>query len=130
MKRFATLLTLIVGLLGTSFLATAPAALACSSGQVQLSVPVLSGQSCVDGSKPGGVIVAYVTMLVKLLSGLVGAVIVLMLVIAGIQYITSAGDPGAIKNAKGRITNAITALILFIFMFAILNFIIPGGILT
>jgi hypothetical protein len=69
-------------------------------------------------------------MIIKFLSGAIGLVIVLMIVIGGVQYITSAGDPGAVKAAKGRIVNAIVALILFILMFAILNFIIPGGILS
>lgn len=68
-------------------------------------------------------------MVIKFLSGAVGLVVVLMIVVAGIQYITSAGDPGRVKEAKNRITNAITGLILFVLMFAILNFIIPGGIL-
>ena len=72
----------------------------------------------------------YLKDILKLLSGAVGGVIVLMLVIAGIQYITSAGEPTAIKSAKNRIMNAIMALVLFLMMFAILNFIIPGGILT
>jgi hypothetical protein len=38
------------------------------------------------------------------------------------------GDPARIKSAKDRITNAVIALALFIFGFAILSFIIPGGI--
>ena len=107
----------------------APGGGACPSGDVQLSVPIFSGQNCVAPTG-GSVIVTYVVLLLKFIGGAIGAVIVLMLMIAGIQYITSAGDPGAVKNAKDRITNAITALILFAFMYAILNFLIPGGIFT
>jgi hypothetical protein len=96
----------------------------------QLSSPLNSGatQVCSNG-KDGGVIFSYLRMAIQFLSSAVGIVIVLMIVIGGIQYITSAGDPSAVKNAKTRIINAITGLILFLLMFAILNFIIPGGIL-
>ncbi len=101
---------------------------------VQLGVPI-SGKSsdaaqCVDNSQgSGGAIVNYLKLILKFLSGAVGLVILLMLMIAGIQYITSTGDPKLVTNAKNRIINAITALVLFILAFAILSFIIPGGIL-
>jgi len=105
----------------------------CKNGKagVQLGLPVLSGGSdCIaNDGKSGGAIIVYLKAVLKLLSGLVGTVIMLMLVIAGIQYITSLGDPGRIKNAKTRITNALTGLVLFLMMYAILNFIVPGGIL-
>jgi hypothetical protein len=77
----------------------------------------------------GGAIVVYLRDLLKLLSSAVGGVIVLMIVIAGIQYITSTADPSRVKAAKDRLQNAIIALVLFLSMFAILTFIIPGGIL-
>ena len=96
-----------------------------SCSGVTLSSP-LTGNNCASGSQ--GVIFAYLDMVIQFLSGLVGVFIVLMLIIGGVQYITSAGDPGAVKAAKSRITNAIIGLVLFIMMFAILNFLIPGGV--
>ena len=98
--------------------------------QIKLGVPLLTGGDCVSNSAPGGAIVAYIKALLQFLSGGVGTVIVLMLVIAGIQYMTANGNPQLIGKAKDRITNAITALLLFVLGFAILSFIIPGGILT
>jgi hypothetical protein len=87
------------------------------------------GAKCVSNNPAqGGAIIVYLKDILKFLGGAVGAVIVLMLIIAGIQYIVAFGDPGGIKNAKGRIVNAITALVLYLMMFAILNFLIPGGI--
>ncbi len=71
----------------------------------------------------------YLKSILIVLSGLVGTIVVLMLVVAGIQYITSLGEPARIKAAKDRIVNAITALVLFLMMFAILGFLVPGGIL-
>lgn len=101
-----------------------------TSGCVTVGLPVKAGDTCVSNSVgSGGAIVNYLRELLSLLSGAVGTVIVLMLIIAGIQYITSYGDPGNVKAAKQRIINAITALVLFMFMVAILQFLVPGGIL-
>jgi len=107
-----------------------PSPAPCPPGTIELSSPLATGANCVDASKPGGPIFAYLNMVIKFLSGAVGLVIVLMIVIGGIQYITSAGDPGRVKEAKTRITNAITGLVLFVLMFALLNFLIPGGIIN
>jgi hypothetical protein len=133
MKRFIISLALAcTALLGSASVMLPQTALAdtCPTGQIQLSSPLLSGKDCIpnDGSN-GGPIMIYLVMVIQYASSAVGLVIVLMIVIGGVQYITSAGDPGAVKAAKGRITNAIIALICFFLMFAILNFIIPGGIL-
>lgn len=106
---------------------------------VCISVPVLSNflhkGDCtgntvqVPSDQPGGPILFYLKMILALVNGLVGAIILLVFVIAGIQYITSAGDPTRVKAAKKRIIQAVTALVLYMLMFAILNFLIPGGIL-
>gem|GEM_PF-2250916 len=97
---------------------------------VDLSVGVNSASDkkvCDDGSG-GGVIIAYLKLILKFLSGGVGIVILLMLTIAGVQYMTAAGQPEQVKAAKSRIQNAITGLVLFLIAFAVLNFIIPGSI--
>ena len=132
MKRFiislALALTTLLG--GASTMLMPQTAFACGSNEIQLSSPLLSGKDCIakDGSN-GGPIMIYLVMVIQYFSSAVGLIIVLMIVIGGVQYITSAGDPGAIRAAKNRITNAIIALMAFFLMFAILNFIIPGGIL-
>jgi hypothetical protein len=98
---------------------------------VQTALPVAPGDpSCVSNNPAtGGAIINYLRGWLKLLSGAVGLVIVLVLIIAGIQYIVSTGDPAQIKAAKKRIQNAIIALVLFLMMYAILQFLVPGGIL-
>jgi hypothetical protein len=117
-----------------------PDPLSSASGPVCVAVPVFANAAqqgaCPAGQQEipndqasGGAIIFYLKLILKLLNLLVGGIIVLVIVIAGIQYIISAGDPANVKKAKGRIMNAITALILYLLMFAILNFLIPGGIL-
>lgn len=74
-------------------------------------------------------LIKYISALVRFLTVGVGIVVVIMIVVGGIQYITSGGDPGAVAAAKSRIVNAIIALMLFIFAVTILNFLVPGGII-
>lgn len=57
----------------------------------------------------------------------VGIIVVGMIIVGGIQYTTSGGVPQKIEAARKRITNAVIALVLYIFMFAILQWLIPGG---
>lgn len=101
------------------------------SGQpcISVALPIFANsKGCVDNTQTGGAILVYVKDAIKLLSGTIGGVIVLMIVIAGVQYITSMGNPTNIAAAKKRITNAITALVIFLMAYAIINFLLPGGI--
>ena len=120
-----------IGLNGSRLSVSASTAnAACPAGQVELSVKVNKGDSgcVVPDASGGGVIITYLKTILKFLSGGVGIVILLMLTIAGVQYMTAAGQPEQVKAAKNRLQNAITGLVLFLLAFAILNLIIPGSI--
>lgn len=69
----------------------------------------------------------YIQPLVDGLAALVGVAVVISIVIGGIQYGSSGGDPQKVTAAKNRIRNAVLALITFFFLLALLNFLIPGG---
>jgi hypothetical protein len=101
------------------------------AGGVAIALPFVSGGNKCVGNNPatGGAIITYLRAVLQVLSATVGAVIVLMVTLGGVQYLTSIGDPKRIAAAKDRVTNAFIALVLFLMMYAILNFIIPGGIL-
>lgn len=73
-------------------------------------------------------ILDYLVVFVKFLSVVVGVVVLIGVIIGGIQYSASNGDPGAVTAAKKRIFNAILALVIYVFIFAILQFLIPGGV--
>jgi hypothetical protein len=73
-------------------------------------------------------IITYIVDFTRLLSALVGIVIVIMITIGGIQYAASGPDPSAVTAAKKRIMNALIALVLYIFMFSFLQWLVPGGI--
>jgi hypothetical protein len=70
----------------------------------------------------------YIDPAITLLSGLVGIIAVISLIVGGIQYSTSAGDPQKAAKAKGRILNTVIALVAYFFLYALLEFLVPGGI--
>ena len=53
-----------------------------------------------------------------------GIVAVLMIVIAGFKYVSSAGDPGKVASAKNAILYSVVGLLLVAFSFAIVNFVV------
>jgi len=85
---------------------------------------------CQDGLTPANCgITRWLKVIINILSAVVGVVIVGVLVFAGIEYTTSGDDPQKVGKAKTRIANAVLALAVYIFGFAFLQWIVPGGIL-
>jgi hypothetical protein len=75
-----------------------------------------------------GFIDKYINPLINFLSALVGMVVVIMLIIGGIQYSSAGGDPAKVTAAKGKIMNALIALLAFFFLYAGIQWLVPGGI--
>lgn len=87
---------------------------------VDISIDV----GCAPGS--GGPIYAYLRGIIKFASGLIGLAAVAAIIISGIQWMAAAGNPAAIKQAQGRLANAVGGLILFILMASILRYLVPN----
>lgn len=60
---------------------------------------------------------------IKILLSFVGLLSVIFIVVGGILYILSTGDPGRIQKAKSVITNAIIGLIVALVSYAAVTFI-------
>lgn len=67
--------------------------------------------------------------ILKFLSVGVGLAVVGGVAAGGIVYATAQGSPGKTQTGIKIITNSVIALVLYLLMFAILQFLIPGGIL-
>jgi hypothetical protein len=74
-------------------------------------------------------IIEYLVAGINVLSALAGMVIIFSIMFAGFQYMTAQDNSGQIQQARQRIIWAITAMLIFIFMYAMLDFLIPGGVL-
>jgi hypothetical protein len=71
----------------------------------------------------------YINPVVNLLAAGLGVIVVASVISGGIQYSSAGGDPGKVAAAKGRIANSLLALAGFVFLYAFLQWVIPGGLL-
>lgn len=78
---------------------------------------------------PEGLIEKYINPAIAFLAAVVGLVTVISIVVGGIQYASSGDDPQKVQKAKARIINSILGLLAFFFLFAFLEWIIPGGLI-
>lgn len=121
---FAAPASLAANLVGTAY-----AEAKCPEGSVRvssaLSMDKKLGNECI-GNKDTNPIFALISQGIKYFTIVFGFILVLVIIIAGIQYITSAGSPDGTKEAKDRFQAAATGLILYMLMFAILQVILPA----
>jgi hypothetical protein len=76
----------------------------------------------------GNPITKRLNQAVNFLSAGVGIVITGVIILGGIQYIMAGGNATALTAARQRIVNGLIALAAFIFLYAFLQWIIPGGV--
>ena len=71
-------------------------------------------------------LLATVKTIINVIIGVVGFVAVVVIILGGVQYTTSAGDPGKVKKAKDTILYGIIGLVVAILAFAIVNFVLSS----
>ena len=96
----------------------------CGGGKQAVQVGINFG--CQGKGNP---IMDMLFAIIRLLSDGVGLVVIASLIVAGIQYTSSRGDPQLTAKAVHRLQSNVTALIIFFFAYAILNYLIPGQVL-
>lgn len=69
----------------------------------------------------------YINPAINLLTMVFGLIATASLILGGIQYSASEGDPTKAGQAKNRIANTIFAIIAYFFLYGFLQFLIPGG---
>lgn len=111
-----------------------PENLQCDAGGqpgIRTSI-IIIGDRCVPAgsSFQSNPIVQTLTAILALLAGGVGLAVVGGIVWGGILYMTARGNSSQTQQAITVIINSCIGLLLFIFMFAIINFLIPGGVLA
>jgi hypothetical protein len=67
-----------------------------------------------------------VNTIINVIIGVIGFVAVVVIILGGVQYTTSAGDPGKVKKAKDTILYGIVGLVIALLAFAIINFILSS----
>lgn len=69
-----------------------------------------------------------IKMIIQILTAGIGVIAVGATIFGAILYTSSGNNPENIKKAKGIWLNVVIGLILFAFIVAITNFLIPGGV--
>jgi ABC-type Fe3+ transport system permease subunit len=88
---------------------------------------ITSGIDCAKGDTPVSTIEGpggLLAQIVNILLFAVGIISVIMIIIGGIRYATSAGNEKATQGAKDTILYAIIGLVISVLAFAIINYVI------
>lgn len=94
------------------------------AGLISVSNSELDSNLGEDGSKIQG----YLQNGINLLTAVAGLAITGAVIVGGIQYSTSGGNPQSAANAKKHIGQALLALIALVFLYTFLQWLVPGGI--
>lgn len=103
----AVSLTLMLGLAAP--LATSSVAIADSRSQICAGIGETGG-NC-SGANGGNQLQHTVKFVVQLLSWIVGIAGIIMIIVAGIKYTTSGGDPSSVTSAKRTLIYALIGLV-------------------
>src|SRR6185369_766481 len=111
-------LSLFVAVGATLFCLLSPMAVSAAGQQLDV---------CGSGTNSGSTacnkfVDTYINPAIVVLTALVGITAVISIIMAGIQYTSSADDSGAVTKAKQRIFNTIIGLVAYIFLVAFLNY--------
>ena len=120
----------------------ASAAVALSVGMTN-ALPVMASGShtCPAGTKRAGdsvsslaecnivkddSLIDTIQVIINVILGVLGLVAVVVIILGGVTYVTSSGDPGKIKKAKDTILYGIIGLFIALLAYAIVNFVLSS----
>lgn len=95
-----------------------------TKSQIQCGVNQAAGADCNANPDAAGDINKLIKTVVNLLSIAVGIIAVIMIIIAGLRYVSSAGKEEAIKGAKNTILYAIIGLVIVALAQIIVHFVL------
>lgn len=81
-----------------------------------------------EGPTNMGPLEDFAYAVIRFLTAGVGIVIVLFVILAGIQYSASEGNADKTQEAKNKIRDAIIGLFVYLISFALVQFLVPGGV--
>jgi hypothetical protein len=111
-------------MLATAFVTVAPvSAVTCPSGSINASAATLA--EC--NVKPDNSLFPTITTIINVIIGVLGVVAVAVVVLGGVQYTLSTGEPAKLKKAKDTILYGIVGLVVAILAYAIVNFVISNA---
>lgn len=126
MKRLSKLLTstliavvAFVAVAGVVSVLSPDLAQAANVDKVQGGIDKIGGD---EAGNTGADFSKLLKSIINILLFLIGAIAVIMIIVGGIRYVTSAGDQSAVTGAKNTILYAIVGLVIAVMSYAIVNF--------
>lgn len=86
-----------------------------------------SGKATIDIDGTSSEISGLIQSILNIIYGISGVSIIGVIILAGIQYSSSNGNPQAVSAAKKKIQNAVLALVVLAILYPFLQWIVPGG---
>ena len=74
----------------------------------------------------GTTLTSTVNVIINIAIGIIGLLAVIMIIVGGFQYTTSAGDSGKVTKAKNSILYGVIGLVIALLAFAIVNFVLKN----
>lgn len=114
MKRLllVALAVLGLGVVGVAFSPEAPSVIAAAKDEVCAGVGAASGGSGCANTAGEPTIDSTINAVINILSMIVGIISVIMIIVGGFKYVTSAGDSGNISSAKNTIIYALIGVVI------------------
>ena len=97
-------------------------AVTCPQGSVRGSADTLAECNVQEDNS----LIPTVQQIINVVLGLLGLVAVAMIIMGGVQYMTSSGDTTKVTKAKNTILYGIVGLVIALLAFAIVNFVLEG----
>lgn len=100
-----------------------------------------SGKKCPDGSKRAGTtvkslaecniekddsLIDTISVIINVILGLLGLIAVIFIILGGVTFVTSSGDPGKVKKGKDTILYGVIGLVVALLAYAIVNFVLTS----
>jgi hypothetical protein len=96
----------------------------CGSNIGGLEGGVTDASECTDVEGSGSSIENLIRTIINVFSVIVGSISVIMIIVGGFRYITSAGDSNNVSGAKNTILYAIVGLVIVAFAQIIVQFVL------
>lgn len=94
-----------------------------------------NGESADDLTKCNGIsgnnlnnnnLMTTLNQIINVVIGVIGFIAVVVIILGGVQYTTSAGDSGKVKTAKNTIMYGIIGLVIALLAYSIVNFVLSS----
>ena len=99
----------------------------CPTGSLRAGKEVSNLAECnVEETKEDDSLMKRVQVIINVILSVLGIVTVIMIILGGVQYTTSAGDPAKVAKAKNTIMYGVIGLVIALLAFAIVNFVLTN----